>query len=438
MAVAVNRVDWPVRSQASHGPCDPSHMRPSVQGGDEFADKRRLQIHVKVQAQHVLAFGCAHAHIEGLAESEVGFQLNDARRPVPLTNLIETAVFRSVVDDDDFDPSVCLRCNGGKDDVHEGAGVPIHQDDADESAGHALTGPDQYDRLGFFRGRTRLLIGRGSSETPYMCGVLAYRDRGDNSRIRTRGPDATQTLVRAPFTFVHNLLSVTGEFSVQPFEDREVVCLYNGEIYNHPFVRTDGEVLIPLYRRLGPHFARALDGEFAIALYDFAQEIAIFSTDPFKTKPLFINGTECASYRSGVGGAPAQPNETVVVRFDGTVLDRAPVREWDLTQWKEGYDDWLAAFDRSIAKRAKPGCFLGLSVVRQQRYDCVRSARAQGTDQDLHVRWRRAYRRASAQAVPCPTSSSSPDPGCSPGCARTSTTSSTPSCPTASQFQCTC
>jgi asparagine synthetase B (glutamine-hydrolysing) len=104
-----------------------------------------------------------------------------------------------------------------------------------------------------------------------------------------------------------------------------------------------------------------LDGEFAIALYDFKNEIAIFATDPFKTKPLFINGLECASYRSGVGGGKAQPNEILVKRFDGTVVDVLPVVRWDLKQWKETYDDWILAFERAVAKRAKPGCFIGLS-----------------------------------------------------------------------------
>ena len=96
-----------------------------------------------------------------------------------------------------------------------------------------------------------------------------------------------------------------------------MVCVYNGQIYNHQFSKTDGEVLIPLYREYGPTFATRLSGEFAIALYDFRNDLVVFATDPFKTKPLFINGIECASYRSGVGGQKAGPNEIVVKRFDG-------------------------------------------------------------------------------------------------------------------------
>jgi asparagine synthetase B (glutamine-hydrolysing) len=166
---------------------------------------------------------------------------------------------------------------------------------------------------------------------------------------------------RSTLTFVHNLLCVTGECTPQPFVEDDIVCLYNGEIYNQEFSRTDGEVLIPLYRQYGATFARHLDGEFALALYDFRLGIVIFATDPFKTKPLFINGIECASYRSGVGGEKAQPNEILIKTFDGTVLERTPVRHWDLAQWKDTYDDWIAAFEQAVAKRAKTNCFMGLS-----------------------------------------------------------------------------
>jgi asparagine synthetase B (glutamine-hydrolysing) len=194
-----------------------------------------------------------------------------------------------------------------------------------------------------------------------MCGFLVYMEKGDNSRICRRGPDSTNVFKISGLTFVHNLLSITGDFTPQPFVEDDIVCLYNGQIYNQPFSKSDGEVLIPLYRQHGITFARYLDGEFAVALYDFQNAIAVFATDPFRTKPLFINGIECASYRSGVGGEKAQPNEILVKDFNGTVLERAPVHHWDLTQWKDTYDDWIMAFEQAIRKRAKDNCFIGLS-----------------------------------------------------------------------------
>src|SRR6185369_10797237 len=194
-----------------------------------------------------------------------------------------------------------------------------------------------------------------------MCGFLVYSAAGDNRRIRRRGPDATCGLTAGGMTFVHNLLSTTGACLPQPFVEDDIVCVYNGQIYNQPFTRSDGEVLIPLYKKHGVSFARQLDGEFAIALYDFRKRIAVFATDPFKSKPLFINGIECASYRSGVGGETATPNTILVKTLDGLVVDRLTVRDWDLRQSKTTYDDWITAFEQAVAKRARHGCFLGLS-----------------------------------------------------------------------------
>jgi asparagine synthetase B (glutamine-hydrolysing) len=162
-------------------------------------------------------------------------------------------------------------------------------------------------------------------------------------------------------TFVHNLLNVTGALTPQPFIDGDIACVYNGEIYNHPYSRTDGEVIIPLYRQHGTNFGRYLDGEFAIALYDFKESIVVFATDPFKTKPLFTRGIECSSYRSGVGGDAATPNETVVTSFSGRILSRDVIRPWDLTQWKDSYEDWMTAFGQAVQKRATRDCFIGLS-----------------------------------------------------------------------------
>lgn len=142
-----------------------------------------------------------------------------------------------------------------------------------------------------------------------MCGILIYKEKGNNEFIRKRGPDLTNKIEINGLTFVHNLLSVTGEFTEQPFIDGDdIVCEYNGEIYGIPFERSDGEVLIPMYKQQGLVFPNSLYGEYAIALYDFKNDIALFITDPFATKPLFRNGIECASYESGVGGEEIPPN----------------------------------------------------------------------------------------------------------------------------------
>ena len=95
-----------------------------------------------------------------------------------------------------------------------------------------------------------------------------------NNYMKFRGPDFTNQVEVNEYIFVHNLLSITGDFTKQPFinyED-EIVCVYNGQIYNYSDFgdyKSDGDCLIPLYQKYGDKFIQKLDGEFAIALVDF-------------------------------------------------------------------------------------------------------------------------------------------------------------------------
>lgn len=193
-----------------------------------------------------------------------------------------------------------------------------------------------------------------------MCGILVYKHRGNNFFIQKRGQDFTNKVERDGFTLIHNLLHVTGEFTPQPYEADGIVCLYNGEIYNHKFIKTDGENLIPLYKKYGADFPKYLDGEWAIALYDFRKKRVIFATDLFATKPLWRKGLECASYESGVGGHKIPANTIEIAYFNG-LEEQKKIHEWDLNQYKESFDDWVTAFEKAVKKRAINGCFLGLS-----------------------------------------------------------------------------
>lgn len=196
-----------------------------------------------------------------------------------------------------------------------------------------------------------------------MCGFVVSRNgRGNAQFIRRRGQDATGYLNRDGLLFAHYLLHVTGEMTVQPFTDGDVVVVYNGELYGQPFQRSDGENIIPAYREHQWRFPNALDGEFAIALYDFEYDVAYFVTDRFGTKPLWRNGIECASYESGVGGykIPANTIEEVCIST-GKLRFRVNYHDWDWRQRVTTYDHCIDAFKRAVRKRYVPGCFIGLS-----------------------------------------------------------------------------
>ena len=109
-----------------------------------------------------------------------------------------------------------------------------------------------------------------------MCSFLFTDEKIDdfdytNHYMKFRGPDHTNYVEVNDYIFAHNLLSITGDFTEQPFinyED-EIVCVYNGQIYNYSEFgeyKSDGECLIPLYQKYGDKFIQKLDGEFAIVL----------------------------------------------------------------------------------------------------------------------------------------------------------------------------
>jgi asparagine synthase (glutamine-hydrolysing) len=77
--------------------------------------------------------------------------------------------------------------------------------------------------------------------------------------------------------------------------------VFNGEIYNHASLRedlerrdhkytsrTDSETILHLYEERGLDFVSALEGDFAIALWDAARERLVLARDPLGVKPLYF------------------------------------------------------------------------------------------------------------------------------------------------------
>ena len=197
-----------------------------------------------------------------------------------------------------------------------------------------------------------------------MCGFLVTKNSQINKKIYRRGPDYLNCVTNNKYWFQHALLSLTGNFTPQPYEKDGIYALGNFEIYNHDYKRSDGENIIPLYQKYGCDFAKYLDGEFAIAIYDFNKNQAIFVTDPFASKPIYYNGWQCASY-------PLSPTEKwrKIPANTGICINDNGVGEWKIhdfdfnNQHKNTYDYWIKAFENAVKKRAKgnKGVFIGLS-----------------------------------------------------------------------------
>lgn len=127
--------------------------------------------------------------------------------------------------------------------------------------------------------------------------------------IKHRGPDGRDKWVSPVVGLGFNRLSFLDlEGGMQPLfnEDKTIVSVTNGEIFNYAELRddliakghifktkTDVEVVVHLYEEYGIDFPKMLNGQFAIALYDTRNRQLLLIRDQMGICPLFyteING----------------------------------------------------------------------------------------------------------------------------------------------------
>jgi len=120
-----------------------------------------------------------------------------------------------------------------------------------------------------------------------------------------RGPDDDGLHWMGPCGLAHRRLSVIDLSAAgrQPMsnEDGSVWIAYNGEVYNFNELRrdlglerdfrfrsrTDTEVLLHLYEKMGAGFLSRLNGMFSLAIWDSRRDRLLLARDPFGIKPLF-------------------------------------------------------------------------------------------------------------------------------------------------------
>lgn len=200
-----------------------------------------------------------------------------------------------------------------------------------------------------------------------------------NRYLKPRGPDFTNLVEINGYTLVHNLLSLTGDFTVQPLSKNNIHLLFTGEIYNfkkfNPDAKCDSEVIIDLYQKYGPEFTSKLDGEFAILILDSENKQVVFSSDTFRTKPLFYsieNKSICVStYTDPILKSnfkkpnKVEANTTYIYNIDTGQVTTRTITNFNLDQYKTDVDSWGEKFDLAIKKRiefsADKKFFIGLS-----------------------------------------------------------------------------
>ena len=121
--------------------------------------------------------------------------------------------------------------------------------------------------------------------------------------LTKRGPNQRGTYIDNTTALGHTRLSII-DLSMQgkqPMKsaDGNYVLLYNGEIFNYKTLRnelekegcqftsdTDTEVLLQLYLKEGVNCLNKLNGFFAFAIYNIAEESLLLARDRFGVKPL--------------------------------------------------------------------------------------------------------------------------------------------------------
>ena len=216
-----------------------------------------------------------------------------------------------------------------------------------------------------------------------MCSILFTNESIENKQfnklLQMRGPDKTSIKEMYGYNFVHNLLSLTGDITEQPVEEDGILVMFNGEIYNYldidSSVKSDSYSIITAYKKFGNEFVKKLNGEFALILIDTHKQKIIFSTDIFRTKPLFYSIDE-GKIGLSTFGTPlkdlgfkgvnmAKANTCYIIDLNKESMDTYEIKQFDLNQHKKTYDDWIVAFENSIRKRALQSgdkkMFIGMS-----------------------------------------------------------------------------
>jgi len=143
-----------------------------------------------------------------------------------------------------------------------------------------------------------------------MCGICGFI--GDNNldllfkmreALKHRGPDEEGHFVNKEISLAHSRLKIIDLISgQQPMfnEDKSLVIVYNGEVYNflelrnelekygHKFItKCDTEVILHSYEQWGENCLNYFNGMFAFAIYDLKNKKLFLARDRAGKKPIY-------------------------------------------------------------------------------------------------------------------------------------------------------
>jgi asparagine synthase (glutamine-hydrolysing) len=143
-----------------------------------------------------------------------------------------------------------------------------------------------------------------------MCSIMGFTSlllkpeqfKACFDRTKSRGPDLSRIEQTLSGYLCFHRLSIMGlqPEGMQPFHLGGDMAVCNGELYGFRAVKkelekkgytfrsdSDCEIILPMYREYGLSMFSMLDAEFAMILYDAAQNTYIAARDPIGIRPLF-------------------------------------------------------------------------------------------------------------------------------------------------------
>jgi hypothetical protein len=135
-------------------------------------------------------------------------------------------------------------------------------------------------------------------------------------------------------------------------ETNDLVLIFDGINYN------TNQNLLSLYRKYGEEFIKEINGEFALCLFDFKNNLCIISADTFGTRQIYFSLDKnefCIStlYSSiKILGfnyyTKIYENNYAVYNLKTNSFELKPITKFDFTEKKDTSDDWIKAFEEAV------------------------------------------------------------------------------------------
>lgn len=192
-------------------------------------------------------------------------------------------------------------------------------------------------------------------------------------QLAHRGPDDQQLHDTPPLSLAFRRLAIIDvDGGTQPIwnEDRSLMVVINGEIYNHAELRaqlrghtfrsrSDAEVFLHLYEERGPAALDALNGIFAIVLWDARARQLFLARDRMGVKPLYYARARSGTFLFGseLKALLAHPDCPRDVRWQDVGLSAVGPPHGRLSSYVEGVEQlpggWYATLSGGRLRRTR-------------------------------------------------------------------------------------